>query len=214
MLESMIHAPRPTRAEATDVANAVLDGADAVMLSGETAVGDYPFESASAATTIAAYVEARRGRVPRGAAAAAGTRARAPRSRTRPRAIPGGDLGVVAITCYTETGRTARLLSAERPGVPVYAFVPPVDVQRTTCLQWGVEALPADAAGRHRRHDRADGPRACRRTGSPRSGDAVVMAASSPAGRTTTNMLKIHTGRLAGPLGRVGGARRASRPAR
>jgi pyruvate kinase len=106
-------------------------------------------------------------------------------------AIPFGDLGVVAITCYTETGRTARLLSAERPRVPVYAFVPPRDVQRIMCLQWGVEALPAtpptDTDGMIALMDRG-----LRAHGLAEPGDAVVMAASSPAGRTTTNMLKIH----------------------
>lgn len=190
MLESMIHAPRPTRAEATDVANAVLDGADAVMLSGETAVGDYPFEAASAAATIAAHAEEHGGRfrappppchhTSEGAAvahAAAG--------------IPFDDLGVTAITCYTETGRTARLLAAERPSVPVYAFVPPVEVRRATCLLWGVEALdagvPADTDAMVAMMDEG-----LRTRGLVEAGDAVVMAASSPVGKTTTNTLKIH----------------------
>ncbi len=191
MLESMISAPRPTRAETTDVANAVLDGADAVMLSGETAVGQYPFESASAAATIAAYVEDR------------GESFRAPDPAQRPMSegaavahavgtIPFEDLGIVAITCYTETGRTARLLSAERPSVPVYAFVPPEDVRRTTCLLWGVEALPATVP---EDTDAMIGlmDEGLRTHGLAEAGDAIVMAASSPAGRTTTNMLKIHT---------------------
>jgi pyruvate kinase len=190
MLESMIHAPRPTRAEATDVANAVLDGADAVMLSGETAVGSYPFESANAAATIAAYVEAE----------GAPFRSPAPPCRHTNEgaavahaaaAIPVSDLGIVAITCYTETGRTARLLSAERPRVPVYAFVPSREVQRMMCLQWGVEALPAtppaDTDGMIALMD--EGLRS-HGLASPRH--TVVMAASTPAGRTTTNMLKIH----------------------
>jgi pyruvate kinase len=106
-------------------------------------------------------------------------------------AIPFSDLGVVAITCYTETGRTARLLSAERPRVPVYAFVPARDVQRIMCLQWGVEALPAtpptDTDGMIALMDHG-----LQAHGLAEPGDAVVMAASSPAGRTTTNMLKIH----------------------
>jgi pyruvate kinase len=191
MLESMIHASRPTRAEATDVANAVLDGADAVMLSGETAVGEFPFEAAAAAATIAAQVEA------------AGDEFRAPSPHTRrtsegaavahaAASIPMEDLGVVAITCYTETGRTARLLSNERPAVPVYAFVPPDDVRRTLCLLWGVRGLPASPP------DDTDGMIALmdeglQAHGFAEPGDPVVMAASSPAGKTTTNMLKIHT---------------------
>ena len=190
MLESMIHAPRPTRAESTDVANAVLDGADAVMLSGETAVGSYPFESASAASTIAAYVEEE------------GRSFRAPQPECRhtsqgaavahaAAAIPVSDLHIVAITCYTETGRTARLLSAERPRVPVYAFVPPREVQRIMCLQWGVQALPAtpptDTDGMIALMDQG-----LQAHGLASPGEAVVMAASTPAGRATTNMLKIH----------------------
>jgi pyruvate kinase len=190
MLESMIHAARPTRAESTDVANAVLDGADAVMLSGETAIGDFPFESASAASSIAAYAESRGGpfralepvRRPESEGAAV---AHAVAS------IPFADLEIAAITCYTETGRTARLLSAERPPVPVYAFVPPDDVRRTTCILWGVHGLPARVpADTDEMIALMD--EGLRARGLARNGDAVVMAASSPAGRTTTNMLKIH----------------------
>jgi pyruvate kinase len=190
MLESMIHAARPTRAETTDVANAVLDGADAVMLSGETAVGEYPFEAVTAAATIAAHAEEE----------GAAYRAPPPPSRHLSEgaavahaagSMPFDDLHIVAITCYTETGRTARLLSGERPDVPVYAFVPPVEVRRSLCLLWGVETLPAeippDTDAMIRLMDEG-----LQRNGLAQPGDAVVMAASSPAGRTTTNMLKIH----------------------
>ncbi|HJX06457.1 MAG TPA: pyruvate kinase [Actinomycetota bacterium] len=190
MLESMIHAPRPTRAETNDVANAVLDGADAVMLSGETAVGDYPFESASAATRIAGFAETEGTSFVTAPPPCRHTNEGAAVAHAAA-AIGVTDLGVVAITCYTETGRTARLLSAERPRVPVYAFVPAPDVQRIMCLQWGVEALaatpPTDTDGMIALMD--EGLQA---HGLATSGDAVVMAASSPAGRTTTNMLKIH----------------------
>jgi len=190
MLESMIHAPRPTRAEATDVANAVLDGADAVMLSGETAIGEFPFEAAATAATIAERAERE------GGPFRAYSQLRRPTSEgaaiARAAALSAAaDLGVMAITCYTETGRTARLLSAERPYVPIYAFVPPDDVRRSTCLLWGVHALasavPSDTDEMIALMDAG-----LVEHGLARTGDCVVMAAASPAGRTTTNMLKIH----------------------
>ena len=101
------------------------------------------------------------------------------------------DRNVVAITCYTETGRTARLLSAERPSCPVYAFIPDESVRRANAVQWGVIPLPsrkpADTDEMIALMD--EGLQAF---GLAAPGEAVVMAAASPAGKTTTNMLKIH----------------------
>jgi pyruvate kinase len=191
MLESMIRTPRPTRAEATDVANAVLDGADAIMLSGGTAIGEYPFEAAAAATRIASAVEARAGDY----------RAAQPECRHTGEAaavahavagVATTDPDVVAITCYTETGRTARLLSAERPTSPIFAFIPDQRVRRVNALTWGVVPFaadqPPDTDAMIELMDEG-----LRRRGLVQPGELVVMAASSPAGRTTTNMLKLHT---------------------
>ena len=190
MLESMIRSPRPTRAEANDVATAVLDGADAIMLSGETAIGDYPFEAASAATRIARAVESqgaeyRAAQPPCMHAGEAAAVAHAAAS------IVAGDSDVVVITCYTTTGRTAALLSAERPRVPIHAFIPDGDVRRANGLLWGVET---HAAGRPADTDQmiAMMDQALRGAGLAAEGDTVVMAAAMPAGRTTTNMLKVH----------------------
>jgi len=190
MLESMIRSPRPTRAEANDVATAVLDGADAIMLSGETAIGDHPFEAASAATRIAMAVESqgaeyRAAQPPCAHAGEAAAVAHAAAS------IVAGDSDVVAITCYTTTGRTAALLSEERPRVPIHAFIPDAEVRRANGLLWGVET---HAAGRPEDTDQmiAMMDEALRAAGLAAEGDSVVMAASMPAGRTTTNMLKVH----------------------
>jgi len=190
MLESMTRAPRPTRAEATDVANAVLDGTDAIMLSAETAIGDYPVEAAAAAVRIAEVAERSaasfgRGHEPRAhddeAAAVAHAAAR----------IAEDDRAVVAIACFTGTGRTAALLSSERPRVPIYAFAPEAGVRRSLGLRWGVRALampePTDTDEMIAGMDEG-----LRVAGLVEPGQSVVMAASSPAGRTTTNMLKVH----------------------
>jgi pyruvate kinase len=190
MLESMIKAPRPTRAEATDVANAVLDGADGIMLSGETAIGEYPFEAAAAASKIAEAAEAR----------TADYRATQPACRHTGEAaavahavadVASAEPDVVAITCFTETGRTARLLSAERPSCPIFAFMPDAAVRRATTVQWGVTPLPCEhPADTDEMIVLMD--RGLREHGVADPGQLVVMAAASPAGRTTTNMLKLH----------------------
>ncbi len=190
MLESMIRAPRPTRAEASDVANAVLDGADAIMLSGETAVGEFPVESARAAARIAEVAEERAGgfrlagepcRHADEAAAVAHAAAQ----------VAAGDPAVVAIACFTGTGRTASLLSSERPNVPIYAFVPAASTRRALCLRWGVRGLPAEVPTDTDQMI-ALMDEGLRQAGLAHDGESVVMAASSPAGKTHTNMLKVH----------------------
>ncbi|MEA2521757.1 MAG: pyruvate kinase [Actinomycetota bacterium] len=191
MLESMIRAPRPTRAEATDVANAVLDGADAIMLSGETAIGEYPFEAAQAAARIASAVESR-GAAYRAAQPPCHHMGDAASVAHAAASIGNEDTGVVAIACYTETGRTARLLSAERPGVAIFSFLPDPEIRRAIGLLWGVTALPAEPPNdTDEMIELMD--RGLQARGLAGPGDAVVMVAASPAGRTTTNMLKVHT---------------------
>ena len=136
MLESMIHAPLPTRAEASDVANAVYDGTDAVMLSAETAVGEYPVESVAMMDRIVRRAEAESDKWGRGQVMEAGEHddalaiARAARELAH-------DRDVEAIAVFTRTGRTAVLMSKERPCVPVLAFTPVEKTYRCMALVWG-----------------------------------------------------------------------------
>ena len=188
MLESMTHAARPTRAEASDVANAILDGADAVMLSGETAIGEFPLEAARAAARIAAMAE-ERGlcaeslRPPAADVAAATVHAAVEAA---------GDLaGVSAIACFTRSGATARLLAAVRPKAAVYAFAPDATVRRALRLAWGITALPA-AVPADTDAMIAGMDRALVERGLGVAGQLVVMVASSPVGKAHTNMIKVH----------------------
>jgi pyruvate kinase len=190
MLESMTHAPRPTRAETTDVANAVLDGADAIMLSAETAIGEFPVDAAATAVRIAEVAEERgsRFRVGRPSCTHSGEGAAAAHAASQ---ITGDVPEVVAVSCFTRTGRTATFLSSERPSVPVYAFAPDPAVRRALAIRWGVRPLPAAVPG-----DTDDMialmDEGLRAAGVAADGQLVVLVAASPFGRAHTNMVKIH----------------------
>lgn len=190
MLESMVHAPRPTRAEASDVANAVLDGADAIMLSAETAIGEFAVEAARAAVRIAEVAEERGSgfRVPAEPCRHTDEAAAVAHAAAQ---LAAGDPAVVAIACFTRTGRTAALLSTERPTSPIYAFSPDPAVRRALALRWGVRTLPASLpADTDQMIELMDA--GLRESGVVREGDAVVISGSLPAGTARTNMLKIH----------------------
>ena len=146
MLESMIKAPRPTRAEASDVANAILDGTDAVMLSAETAVGAYPMEAVLAMDRIAREVEShRRDHDHHSPDWEAAAQLRQPHATTRTEdaiavaVCAAADLlKVPLIACLTSSGFTARTIASYRPNVPILAVTPEPETFRQLALVWGV----------------------------------------------------------------------------
>lgn len=193
MLDSMQRNPRPTRAEATDVANAIFDGSDAIMLSGETAAGKYPVESVATMAQIAERAErALCDREVKG-------RHRIEMERTQTDAISNAvrtiadELGAGAIITSTESGFTARMVAKHRPQSLIVACTSHEDVARRLSLVWGVHpvltkyALTTDEM----LAVAVDGALS---SGHVKSGDVVVITAGVPVGeRGTTNLLKIHT---------------------
>ena len=141
MLESMTTSPRPTRAETSDVANAIFDGADAIMLSGETAIGEYPILAAEAAVRISRLVSERgQAFLPEGGSPRVDSDADA--LATAAAAIASTEHDVAAIACYTRTGHTALMIAARRPRVPILAFSPRAEVVRQMALIRGVDSRP------------------------------------------------------------------------
>jgi pyruvate kinase len=145
MLRSMLTSPRPTRAEATDVANAVLDGADAVMLSEESAIGQYPFESVVWLDRIARATEARYDPQPGRDLVRVGDRGSAELSVARAAVDLAEDVHARAIVTPTHSGRTARLIAALRPTCPVLALSSSESVRRRLALVRAVRSFPAAA---------------------------------------------------------------------
>lgn len=192
MLESMIRNPRPTRAEVTDIANAILDGTDAVMLSGETAAGKYPVEAVSTMAAVAERTEK-----------ALDYRKKMQKEDTEDTVTvtnaisfascaAATDLGASAIITPTQSGSTARMVSKYRPKAPIVAATPNKKVSRELNLSFGVYPVivePTDSTDEMIQHsvDRA------LEAGLIGSGDLVVITAGIPVGVAgTTNLIKVH----------------------
>ena len=191
MLESMINAPVPTRAEVSDVATAIFEGADAVMLSAESAAGKYPIEAVATMNRIAEEVEKdqlhqqimhaqRTDPEPTGADAISAAARQIAET-----------LELAAIICWTFSGSTALRVSRERPRPPVVAISPNVATARRLSVAWGVHCIVAEDA-----HDQDDMvERACRlafKDGFARAGQRVIVVAGVPLGTPgATNMLRI-----------------------
>jgi pyruvate kinase len=189
MLESMITASRPTRAEASDVANAVLDGADALMLSGETSVGEYPLETVKVMARIIESTEEN-------------GLERIPELGTKPHTHSGAVvraaldiaelLGSKYVCVFTESGDTLRRVSRIRSRVPVLAFTPNEDVRRKLALVWGATTFMVEKVT-HTDDMIKQVDEIMLASGKCRVGDEVVIVAGSPPGIPgSTNSLRVH----------------------
>jgi pyruvate kinase len=190
MLESMMANPRPTRAEASDVANAVLDGSDAIMLSGETAAGEYPLEAVKTMDTIALAMEEilpYRERLDQAIKTSRKTIQDAIGISVADSALQLDK--VKAIVAFTQGGSTARRISKFRPTVPIFAVTFTKSVQRKLESHWGVIPILSDIKNEMTNDDELATIIAKDR-GLVR-GDYVIITAGYPTGEGTANMMKI-----------------------
>ncbi|MEV8116441.1 pyruvate kinase [Streptomyces xiamenensis] len=192
MLDSMIDASRPTRAEASDVANAVMDGTDAVMLSGETSVGRYPIETVRTMSRIVTAAEEEvlaRGLVPLEEATKPRTQGGAV---ARAAAEIGDFLGATLLVAFTQSGDTARRLSRYRSPIPVIAFTPDPATHAQLTLTWGVETyLVPTVRSTDEMVSQMD--EQLLRIGRCAKGEIVVVTAGSPPAMAgTTNLVRVH----------------------
>jgi len=187
MLESMLHNPRPTRAETSDVANAVIDGADAVMLSGETAVGNYPIESVS---VMARIIEKTEDVYEFGPAASA--RVSMAHSVTHAACSLADDLGSRAIVVLTRSGSTARLVSRSRPITPIIAIAKNSMLAKRLSLLWGIQPIESNfPTSTEDALSHIENALIINNLAS--EGDNVVIVGSTPfASQGRTNFIKVH----------------------
>ena len=191
MLESMIENPRPTRAEASDVANAIFDGTDAVMLSGETASGKYPREAVcmmakivvEAENNMADFTQPRRRREQRGLSIS--------ETICESVAHAAEDLHMAAIAVFTETGNTARMISKYRPQSQIYAFSHVAAVCNRMNLLWGVQPVRRDHA-LHAEEMLSTAEQELLRSGRVSAGDVLGVVAGTQMSSGSTNFMRLH----------------------
>jgi len=189
MLESMINSPRPTRAEASDVANAVFDGSDALMLSAETAAGRYPVEAVRTMARIIEVAESSpqlvHGSRPSHSQLSIG------RVVARAAVQVASDVHATAIVVYSISGSSIQLVSKYRPGVPLLGLTPQDTTRRRTSLMWGTEAALVPMKGQT-----IDLTTAAERVlvdgNWVEQGDRIVIVSGMPGGQGGTNRIMVH----------------------
>lgn len=192
MLESMVHNPRPTRAEATDIANAIFDGTDAIMLSGETAAGEFPVEAVQIMARIAQRTEVALRYKELSIKREASPLRTVTDAISHATCTTAFDLGAAAIITSTKSGYTARMVSKYRPHAPIIAVTPKMSVVRKLNLVWGVyPLLVAETTGTDEMI--AEAIQTSLAANLIKCGDLVVITAGVPVGVPgTTNLLKVH----------------------
>lgn len=189
VLESMISSPTPTRAETSDCANAILDGADAVMLSGETSVGKYPIVCVKTMASIIEFTEEHGiESIPR-----IGNLHRTRNGVITRAAMDIGEaLGVKFVAVFTSSGQTARRMSRLRARIPLMVFTPNEDVRRQLSLTWGIETLTLPTVA-HTDDMVNQVDHILRKRGLAIDGDRVVIVSGMPPGKVgSTNSIRIH----------------------
>ncbi|QBF30390.1 pyruvate kinase [Thalassococcus sp. S3] len=191
MLESMIESPMPTRAEVSDVATAIYEGTDAIMLSAESAAGDYPVEAVSTMDHVATEVEADPTYVQIIASSRGGRQSGVADGIVAAAREIAETTDIKAICCFTKSGTTALLTARERPGVPIIAMTSQRDTARRLCLSWGCNCVMTDELGRFKEAV-VRAARAARTGGFADVSDQIVVTAGVPFNVTgTTNILRV-----------------------